>query len=149
MAVKKVRWLAGLLAAVCAASVLGPAAQASGAGTPWFGELRGAVPEALKAPLQMTARYVSFWLYVDGIAWAQYQQMRLAGVAPPAANLARSAAPLPGLADTEEPPVVVEEEPAVVTEAPAAPLPGALPDEPAAYMPAPDPAPAPEPAPAP
>jgi uncharacterized YkwD family protein len=147
VAVKKVRWLAGLLAAICAASVAGPAARASGAVAPWFGEWSGAVPEALKVPLQMTARYVSFWLYVDGIAWAQYQQMRLAGVAAPASYLARASAPLPELADAEEPPEVMEEEPAVVTQAPAAPLPGALPDEPAAYMPEPAPEPEPDPAP--
>jgi uncharacterized YkwD family protein len=164
LTVKKMRWLAGVLAALSVVAVTGPAARAAVPGAPWFDLRIATVPQALAAPLQMTADYVSFWLYVDGLPWVQYQEMRAAGIAVPPTYLARAATPLPGLsedapAEAEEPVVVQEEEVAgeqgaLPDEEPAF-MPGALPEEPAAYEPGaeeakhPIAAPGPKPQPAP
>ncbi|HWI64169.1 MAG TPA: CAP domain-containing protein [Symbiobacteriaceae bacterium] len=158
MPTTKGRWLLGAVAGAVSLTLAGTVALAAGPGAPWF-QLGAPVPQADSAPLQLLAGYQPFWIYADGLAWADYNQERLARSGTPAIYLARSATPLPTLPSQPEAAGVVAEDRAYF-EAPAlkqapesAPAPAPKPEPPPAPKPEPEPAPAPapkpEPAPAP
>jgi uncharacterized YkwD family protein len=104
-------------------------------------------------PLDLATSYVSFWLYTDGMAWAQQYQWQMARAGLPSVYVARSATPLPGLPSRLSQPLAQAVAAVATVAAQPAPAAAAESDRPVIIPgrpgPAPAPAPGPEPAPEP
>ncbi|HYG58798.1 MAG TPA: CAP domain-containing protein [Symbiobacteriaceae bacterium] len=134
------RWLAGFLASALAMAVTSAAAQANSVWAPWF-EPYGVVRSGYLDPLTLAGAYQPFWHCTAGLAWASYNQQRIAGPALPPVYAARGATPLPSL--------VAPDEPAPAPFAPSEPqmAPASVPESVPARVPEPEPTPEPEPKP--